>query len=84
MNNIAKEIIDIIRICRSDIYSDIEVSKECNLIEDLGFDSITLMQLIVEIEEKYSIVMDDAIYEQVVVVEELIKLVEKKIEEKEG
>ena len=83
MNKILeKNIIELIRECQSDLFVDSDISENSNLIEELGFDSITLMQLIIEIEEKYQITMDDAVFEQIINVKGLANLVEKKIEEK--
>ncbi len=38
---------------------DIENLEGKNLVDDLGYDSISLMQLIVEIEDVFDISMDD-------------------------
>lgn len=38
---------------------DIENLEGKNLVDDLGYDSISLMQLIVEIEDVFGISMDD-------------------------
>jgi len=38
---------------------DIQNLEGKNLVDDLGYDSLNLMQLIAEIEEKFDISMDD-------------------------
>lgn len=71
---------NIIQSSVSVIYSDIVVTEECHLVDDLGFDSITLMQLIIEIEEAFNIEMSDAQYEEIVNIVKLTKYIKEKIE----
>lgn len=72
-------IFKIIKDSISVIYSEVDILEDSHLIDDLGFDSITLVQLIIEIEEKFNIEMDDAEYEQIVKVNTLIEYVNKKL-----
>lgn len=81
MDTIKKKIIDIVQQSVSEIYSDVEVTENSHLVNDLGFDSITLMQMIIEIEEAFNIKMDDAQYENIIEIKRLILYVKQKIGE---
>ena len=52
--SIKHELISIIKQNTSIIYEDVVLSDETDILNDLGFSSISIMQLIVEIEEKIS------------------------------
>lgn len=79
---IESEIINIVSSNVSALCNDIVVTKESHLVNDLGFDSITLMQLIVELEELFGIEMDDADYDDIVYINTLITYVHDKLGEK--
>lgn len=64
-------------------FSPIPVKEELNLYSDLGFDSLTFVCLIVEIEEMCSIVIEIVEMESCLLVGQLIALVEKKVKESE-
>ena len=81
MDIIKKKLIDIVQQSVSEIYSDVEVTENSHLVNDLGFDSITLMQMIIEIEEAFNIKMDDAQYENIIETKRLILYVKQKIGE---
>ena len=57
MDVVKKRIIDIVQQSVSEIYSDVKVTESSHLVNDLGFDSITLMQMVIEIEEAFDIEM---------------------------
>lgn len=59
MKEFENAIFEIIRNCTSVLYEDGEITRATNLTEDLDFDSITLMQLIIEIEETFNIRFED-------------------------
>jgi len=79
MDVVKKRIIDIVQQSVSEIYSDVKVTESSHLVNDLGFDSITLMQMVIEIEEAFDIEMDDAQYENIIEIKELILYVKQKI-----
>lgn len=56
--DIEKILKEIITTCREDICIE-EISDSTNLILDLGFDSVDIIQLVCEIENKFSIEIDD-------------------------
>ena len=79
MDFVKKSIISIVQNSVSEIYSDVKITGESHLVNDLGFDSITLMQMVVEIEETFDIEMDDAEYEDIIEIKALIAYVKQKI-----
>lgn len=57
--DIQNELIKIIKNNISVIYDDIEITLDMNFFDDLGVDSITLMQLILDIEERFNILFEE-------------------------
>lgn len=53
-----------------------KIDENTDLIEDLGFDSLQVMKLIVYIEEKFNIEIMDIDFENIAKVSELINLLE--------
>ena len=57
------------------------LSYETNISNDLGFDSVAFIELIVEIENEFNIDMDEDIdIENMVIVGNLIKIIEERSE----
>ena len=54
-----KELYEIVKNSLSLVYEEVEIKDNLDFINDLGFDSITLMQLIVSVEEHFNITFDD-------------------------
>ena len=76
---------EIIKSCTSVIYEDIEITDSTDIITELVFDSITLMQLVVEIEEEFEILFDDDLkYEDISSFLLLFEYITKKSIEKEN
>ncbi len=46
----------IYRVSNSDSFT---ITKNTNLVDDLGFDSVSIVSLIVEIEDEFNIVLED-------------------------
>ena len=57
--NVKKELYEIVKNSLSLVYEEVEIKDNLDFINDLGFDSITLMQLIVSVEEHFNITFDD-------------------------
>ena len=65
------------------IYENEKISSETDLIKDLSFDSITIIQLILDIEETFDIEINDEIeYEELVLVGKLEKLIIDKLKKR--
>jgi acyl carrier protein len=59
---------------------DIEdISPEASLIEDLGADSLTLVELIMSLEDIFDIEIDDTDAEKIVTVQDAINFIRSKI-----
>lgn len=58
--------------------SNIKVSENMRLKEDLGFDSLRLVSLILDIEEKMDITFDESDLDpgELIIVKDLIRLIE--------
>lgn len=84
VKEIKNKLLEIIKECTSIVYEDVDLSTVTDIIKDLGFDSITLMELIIEIESKFSIEFDDDLqYEEISNIDKLESYILKKIKEKE-
>jgi acyl carrier protein len=59
MCNIEKKLTEAIVEISGGKVSETDINENSNLIDDLRFDSILLIQLIVEIEEKFNIEIND-------------------------
>lgn len=59
------------------IYGDIEISDNMDLVNDLGYESISLIKLITDIENDFNIIFDyDIDLESVLIISNLINYVE--------
>lgn len=67
----------------SELFESEKLSDESMFIDDLGFDSVSLMQLIIEVEEQFSIEFDDINYGEVDSVGKMYEYIMKKIDEHE-
>lgn len=71
---------DLIVIINEQIISDsnIQISENMKLKEDLGFDSLRLVSLILDIEEKMNITFDESELDpgELIMVKDLIRLIE--------
>lgn len=81
--NIEEKILEIIRNNLSVIYDDLEITDNLNLTYELGFDSITLMQLILDIEDEFEIEFDDTDYNDINSILDLKNYIISKIKERE-
>lgn len=78
-----ENLIKVIKNSISVIYEDIEIGSETNVLRDLGFDSITVIQLIVNIEEEFNIEFDESVqYEDIETFDKLKRYIEIKLEDK--
>lgn len=82
--SIKHELISIIKQNTSIIYEDVVLSDETDILNDLGFSSITIMQLIVEIEDKFGIEFDEMLqYEEIDTLEKMSNYVAEKVSDKD-
>ena len=56
------------------------VTLESKLTDDLGMDSIDAVEVIMELEQKYNIIIPDAEFEAAKTVQDIINLVDKEVE----
>ena len=78
--NLREKIFEHIRSNIPLIYEDVEISDNMNLVNDLGYESISLIKLITDIESDFNIIFDyDIDLESVLIITNLIKYVETKI-----
>lgn len=76
---VRNKVFEKIEECMSTLYSDSEICEDSHFVNDLGFDSITLVQLIIELEELFKIEMDDAEYENIITVSKMVDYIYDKI-----
>lgn len=82
--SIKHELISIIKQNTSIIYEDVVLSDETDILNDLGFSSITIMQLIVEIEDKFGIEFDEMLqYEEIDTLKKMSNYVTEKVSDKD-
>ena len=66
----------------SEMFENLEVTDETKFIEDMGFDSVSLMQLIIELEEEFGIEFIDINFEQIETVGNMVDYIQKELEGK--
>lgn len=52
------------------------VKDEADLREDLGGDSLDIIEVVMELESRFGVMIDDAVYDTVHTVGDVIKLIE--------
>lgn len=60
------------------------ITPDTNLEEDMGIDSLDCLEIVIQIENDYDLLIEDAELEQVKTVQDLITLVDKKQQEREA
>ena len=58
MSEIEKKLINIIKHCDDSVDTK-EINNKTDLVNDLGFDSISIIQLVVELENEFDIEIND-------------------------
>lgn len=66
-------------LAREKLNVDLELRPDMRLVEDLALDSIRLMTLAMEIEDRFEICLDEDDEEGIVTVADLVDVVEKKL-----
>ena len=80
---IKEKVIELIMNNLSVIFEDVEIQMTSNLFDDLGFSSLTIIQLLVEIEEEFEIVFGDALLvEDLITVQNMITTVENLVKQR--
>ena len=55
-----------------------KIKPEAKLIDDLGADSLTAVEIVMELEKKLGIEIDDSKIEKIVTIQDIINIVEDK------
>tara|TARA_X000001388_G_scaffold45461_1_gene32318 strand:+ start:1639 stop:1860 length:222 start_codon:yes stop_codon:yes gene_type:complete len=55
-----------------------KIKPEAKLIDDLGADSLTAVEIVMELEKKLGIEIDDSKIEKIVTIQDIINIVESK------
>tara|TARA_E500000318_G_scaffold45665_1_gene43142 strand:- start:116 stop:337 length:222 start_codon:yes stop_codon:yes gene_type:complete len=55
-----------------------KIKPEARLIDDLGADSLTAVEIVMELEKKLDIIIDDSEVEKIVTVQDIINIVKDK------
>ena len=55
-----------------------KIKPEAKLIDDLGADSLTAVEIVMELEKKLGIEIDDSKIENIVTIQDIINIVESK------
>lgn len=55
-----------------------KIKPEAKLIDDLGADSLTAVEIVMELEKKLGIEIDDSKVEKIVTIQDIINIVESK------
>ena len=67
----------------SEIFENASINDNSRFIEDLGFESVTMMQLIIEVEDFFKINFDNVDFDNVSTVGKMYEYIIKKINGKE-
>jgi len=73
----------IIEKIKENLFISAPINAKSNLYTDLGFDSLSFITLLTDIEDAYSIILDIEEMEMCLQVGQLITVVENKIKERE-
>jgi acyl carrier protein len=67
-------------VCKGDVLEE-QISDTSKLVEDFLFDSIMMIELIVELENEFDIEIDetDLVFEEFNVFQSLVKIIEKTV-----
>ena len=79
-----EKLIEIIRHNVSEVFEHVEITDSTKFIEDLGFESVALMQAIIEIEDFFEIEFSDVDFEHIESVGLMYEYVEQKVSDKEN
>ncbi len=67
------------KIIKDILTDDVEkIKPEAKLIDDLGADSLTAVEIVMEIEKELGVDIDDSEVEKIVTVQDIINIVESK------
>ena len=55
-----------------------KIKPEAKLIDDLGADSLTAVEIVMELEKKLGIEIDDSKIEKIVTIQDIINIIESK------
>ena len=67
------------KIIKDILIDDVEkIKPEAKLIDDLGADSLTAVEIVMEIEKELGVDIDDSEVEKIVTVQDIINIVEAK------
>ena len=55
-----------------------KIKPEARLIDDLGADRLTAVEIVMELEKKLDIIIDDSEVEKIVTVQDIINIIESK------
>lgn len=75
---------ELIRMVESAKRTPVPVMEKTNLYFDLGVDSVSFIEFLLEVEKRYAITFDITEMEQCLQVNGLIALVESKVKERSG
>ena len=76
--------LEIIKDNLSEVFENIEITDSTKFIEDLGFESVAIMQVIIEVEQAFGIEFNDVDFEHVESVGLMYSYIEKKVKDKEN
>ena len=65
------------KVLKEDFFVEEEITPQSRFIEDLGMDSLLVMQLLLQLEEKYDITLDGEEIEEIETIADAVKLLEK-------
>ena len=67
------------KIIKDILTDDVEkIKPEAKLIDDLGADSLTVVEIVMELEKELGVDIDDSEVEKIVTVQDIINIVEAK------
>ena len=77
MENLAEKVISIIALNRGKSITDL--NENIDLVNDLAFDSLDKVELIMEFENKFSVHISDDEAEKIKTISDIVKFLEKNI-----
>ena len=79
MENMKKQVIDL--LCDKLGCDEGFINEETQIVNDLGADSLDMVEIIIDMERKFEITLSDEDFNEIVTVGDLIKKIEDKLKE---
>jgi acyl carrier protein len=71
---------DLMALLQQHAQHEVEIKAESHLVGDLGIDSLGVMEIVADIEDKFKLSIPDDVLREVETVEDVVKAITKRLE----